>query len=183
MDSVYSHANWARDLGGVSFPLLSDFEPKGAVARSFGVYLDGPGITDRATIVIDSAGTVRHASSVGPGGQRNLDEIAALCAQIDREAGTPVAPFGTPAGLASDAVLYVKNRCGFSRAVLLARDNLHLGTRLPVRNVSDDATARGELIRIAGKDQAPCLVAGGAARLESAEIIATLREAAIGPLY
>ena len=32
------------------------------MARSFGAYLDGPGITDRATIVIDSAGVVRHGS-------------------------------------------------------------------------------------------------------------------------
>ena len=32
IDSVHSHANWGRELGGVSFPLLSDFEPKGAVA-------------------------------------------------------------------------------------------------------------------------------------------------------
>ena len=36
IDSIYSHASWGSDLGGVSFPLLSDFEPKGAVARSYG---------------------------------------------------------------------------------------------------------------------------------------------------
>lgn len=182
VDSVYSHANWARDLGGISFPLLSDFEPKGAMAKSLGVYLDGPGITDRATIVIDSAGVVRHASSVGPGGQRGIDDLAALCAQIDREARTPVVPFSKPAGLASDAVLYVKSRCGFSRAVLLARDNLHLAAKLPVRNVTEDAAARSELVRVSGKEQAPCLVVGGAAKLESAEIIAVLRDAALGSL-
>ena len=36
VDSMYCHANWARDLGGVSFPLLADFHPKGEVARSYG---------------------------------------------------------------------------------------------------------------------------------------------------
>ena len=79
IDSVYSHANWGRDLGGVSFPLLSDFEAKGAVAQRFGVYLDGPGITDRATILIDSGGVVRHASSATPAGSgtsRNLPRSA-----------------------------------------------------------------------------------------------------------
>jgi len=152
------------------------------MANSFGVYLDGPGITDRATIVIDSAGVVRHASSAGPGGQRNLEELAALCARIDREAGTPVTAFPKGAGLARDAVLYVKSRCGFSRAALLARDNLHLAEKLAVRNVTEDPAARAELVRLVGKDQAPCLVAGGSAKLESAEIIAALRDAALGPL-
>ena len=183
VDSAYSHANWGRDLGGISFPLLSDFEPKGGMAKSFGVYLDGPGITDRATLVIDSAGSVRHASSVGPGGQRNIEELATLCAEIDREARTPVTPFPAPAAVPPDAVLYVKSRCGFSRAVLLARDNLHLGQKLPVRNVSEDAVAKADLVRVSGKEQAPCLVVGGSAKLESAEIIAWLRETAVGSLY
>jgi hypothetical protein len=180
VDSVYSHANWARDLGGISFPLLSDFEPKGAMARSYGLYLDGPGITDRATVVIDSAGVVRHTSSVGPGGKRDIGELAELCARIDREAGTPVTPFPAAPGVPKGAVLYVKSQCGFSRAVLLARDNLHLAASLPVRNVTEDEAARAECVRAAGKDQAPCLVVGGAAKLESADIIAFLCEAAGG---
>ena len=59
IDSLYSHMQWARSLGGVSFPLLQDFEPKGALAKALGVYLDGPGITDRATVMIDKEGIVR----------------------------------------------------------------------------------------------------------------------------
>ena len=66
VDSVYCHANWARDLGGISFPLLADFEPKGAVGARYGLYLDGPGIDDRATVIVDATGVVRHASSVTP---------------------------------------------------------------------------------------------------------------------
>ena len=46
VDSVYSHAAWAASLGGVSFPLLADFHPKGALASELGLYLDGAGITD-----------------------------------------------------------------------------------------------------------------------------------------
>lgn len=174
VDSVYCHANWARDLGGISFPLLADFQPKGGVAASYGVYLEGPGITDRATVLVDSAGSVRHASSVGPAGQRDIGELAALCERIDAEAGSSTRAFADPQALPDDSRLYVKSRCGFSRAVLLARDNLHLGKSLPVRNVSEDAAARDELVSIAGKDQAPCLVVGGSARHESAEIIGYL---------
>ena len=62
IDSVYCHANWARDLGGISFPLLADFEPKGAAASEYGLYLDSPGIDDRATVIVDVSGTVRHVS-------------------------------------------------------------------------------------------------------------------------
>ena len=45
IDSIHSHANWAHDVGGVSFPLLADFHPKGALAQSFGHYLADAGIT------------------------------------------------------------------------------------------------------------------------------------------
>jgi glutaredoxin-related protein len=176
VDSVYSHANWARDLGGISFPLLSDFEPKGGLARSYGAYLDAPGITDRATILIDSGGIVRHASSVGPGGQRDIAKLAALCEEVDASSEGHTQDFAEPAGLPSGSVLFVKSRCGFSRTALLARDNLHLASSLAVRNVSDDAGAREELARLTGGEQAPCLVIEGSPQLESDAIVKTLVE-------
>ena len=175
VDSIHSHANWARDLGGVSFPLLSDFEPKGAVARAYGFYLDGPGITDRATVIIDSGGTVRHASSVTPAGKRDIEELAALSEQIHRDSGTPTQPFADPSGLGSGAVLYVKSHCGFSRAAQLAVDNLHAKT-LTVKNVSDDARALEELRKASGDETAPCLVIGGEVVPESPVIVRTLAE-------
>jgi hypothetical protein len=175
VDSIHCHANWARDLGGVSFPLLSDFEPKGAVARAYGLYLDGPGITDRATVIIDSGGTVRHASSVTPAGKRDIEELAALSEQIHRDAGTPTQPFADPGGLESGAVLYVKSHCGFSRVAQLAVDNLHAKT-LTVKNVSDDAQALAELRTASGGETAPCLVNGSEVIPESPVIVRTLAE-------
>lgn len=176
VDSVYSHANWARDLGGVSFPLLADFHPKGAVGKAYGVYLDPAGIDDRATVIIDSSGIVRHASSVTPSGQRDIDELAALCEQIDAAATGPKEAFAAPPGAPEDAVLYVKSRCGFSRSALLALENIHLGGKVTVKNITDDPTAREELLRIAGKEQAPCLVVGGKPMHESKDIIARFVE-------
>ncbi len=41
------------------FPLLADFEPKGAVARQYGVYRDGEGVSERALFVIDADGVLR----------------------------------------------------------------------------------------------------------------------------
>ena len=43
VDGVWCHAAFARDRN-LHFPLLSDFEPKGAVARRYGAYRDGDGI-------------------------------------------------------------------------------------------------------------------------------------------
>jgi len=171
VDSIYCHANWARSLGGISFPLLADFQPKGAVGREYGLYLDGPGIDDRATVIVDSSGTVRHASTVGPGGRRNIAELAALCEAVDAEHGGGLEDFPASRGLPEGSALYVKNNCGFSTATLLACDNLHLRERLELRNVSEDEEARAALVSLCGRDQAPCLVLEGRPVHESADII------------
>jgi len=182
VDSVFSHANWAQSLGGVSFPLLADFHPKGALAESLGVYLEGVGITDRATIVIDSSGVVRYADSVGPGGQRDIDALAAVCEKIDGESSAPTTEIGSPAGLPAGAVVYVRNNCGASRAVTLACENLHLSGALTIKNVSDDASAAAELEKATGSSQAPCLVVDGKAVQESGDIVAFLVEKAAVPI-
>ena len=109
VDSVHCHANWGKDLGGISFPLLADFNPKGALAQSLGVYLQEAGITDRATVIIDSGGIVRHASSVTPAGRRDIAALAALCEEIDRASSAPREPFAPPPGVPEGATLYIKS--------------------------------------------------------------------------
>jgi glutaredoxin-related protein len=171
VDSIYCHANWGKSLDGVSFPLLADFQPKGAVAQSYGLYLDKPGITDRATVIIDAGGVVRHVSSVNPGGRRNIAELAALCEEVDKEHGAGLPDVPAAPGIGKVDALYVKSSCGFSRRVMLVRDNLHLQDAIPLRNVTDDAKAKDDLVRISGKDQAPCLVVDGKAVQESDDIV------------
>jgi peroxiredoxin len=58
-DSRYANAAWAAQLGGFSFPLLSDFYPHGAVAERYGV-LNPRGMPERAIFVIDKDGIVRY---------------------------------------------------------------------------------------------------------------------------
>ena len=171
VDSIFCHANWGQSLGGVSFPLLADFHPKGEMTRSYGLYLDDAGITDRATVVIDSSGVVRHASSVTPSGRRNIAELAELCEAIDAEHGAGLSELSAPPGLGNAEILFVKSHCGFSRKVLLARDNLHLGDRLPVKNITEDPEALKDLVGLTGSDQAPCLLVGGKPIQESDEIV------------
>ena len=64
VDSVYSHGAWAA-VRGITFPLLSDFNPKGDVARRYQVYRDEDGFSDRALYVVDAEGTIRY-SHVSP---------------------------------------------------------------------------------------------------------------------
>ena len=59
-DPIASLAAWAKQLGGVSFPLASDFWPHGAVSRSYGVFNEQRGRSDRAIFVIDAEGVVRY---------------------------------------------------------------------------------------------------------------------------
>ena len=84
VDSRFCHDNWAKSLGGVSFPLLQDFHPKGEVAKKYGVYLEDKGITDRATVIVDKQGVVRYAASVTPAGERNPKDLLAECQKINK---------------------------------------------------------------------------------------------------
>ncbi len=75
VDSKYSHIAWANGFGGITFPLLADFHPKGGVATAYGLWLEEPGIGDRATVLIGKDGKVKWSESVGPGGARNPGDL------------------------------------------------------------------------------------------------------------
>jgi peroxiredoxin len=60
VDSAWSHTAYATQRK-LHFPLLSDFEPKGEVARSYGVYRAKEGVCERALFVLDGNGIVRWA--------------------------------------------------------------------------------------------------------------------------
>ena len=57
VDSAWAHAAFAKQLHA-TYPLLADFQPRGAVAEKYGLYLADKGITARATVIIDKAGKV-----------------------------------------------------------------------------------------------------------------------------
>ena len=66
VDGAWCHAAFSKDRK-LHFPLLADFEPKGAVAQSYGVFRKGDGVSERALFVIDPAGKI-HWSYVSPVG-------------------------------------------------------------------------------------------------------------------
>ena len=59
VDHVPCLKAWAESLGGISFPLLSDFSPLGAVARKYGVKRK-EGFSERAIFVLDKCGMIRY---------------------------------------------------------------------------------------------------------------------------
>lgn len=82
VDSVWSHVAFA-DQKKLHFPLLADFEPKGNVARAYGVYREADGTSERALFVIGSDGTIhwRYVSplAINPG----VDGVLAALGELD----------------------------------------------------------------------------------------------------
>jgi peroxiredoxin 2/4 len=58
-DDVESHRRWAKELGGVGYPLAAD--AKGEVARLYGVFDDKEQVAMRATFILDRQRTIAYA--------------------------------------------------------------------------------------------------------------------------
>ncbi len=81
VDGSWCHSAFAKDRK-LHFPLLADFEPKGAVARAYGVYRQQDGLCERALFVLDPKGTIcwSYVSPMGinPGADGILTALEAL---------------------------------------------------------------------------------------------------------
>jgi len=78
VDGAWCHAAYAKH-NHLHFPLLSDFEPKGEVARKYGAYREGEGVCERALFVLDENGKVfwsyRSPIAVNPGADGILEAL------------------------------------------------------------------------------------------------------------
>ncbi len=87
VDGSWCHSAFSRDRK-LHFPLLADFEPKGEVARLYGVYRASDGTSERALFVIDTEGVIRwsYVSPVGinPGADGILSALEELQAQEEK---------------------------------------------------------------------------------------------------
>ena len=86
VDGVWCHAAFARERK-LRFPLLSDFEPKGAVSRRYGAYAADYGVSARALFVLDGDGIIRWSylspPGVNPGAEGILRALESLSAPAD----------------------------------------------------------------------------------------------------
>ena len=67
VDSVYSHQAFAKELGGLEYPLLADFHPKGEVAQAYGFWREDKGYSRRAIVILDPQGMVRYSKIIDRG--------------------------------------------------------------------------------------------------------------------
>jgi peroxiredoxin len=81
VDGVWCHEAFTHDRH-LKFPLLADFEPKGAVAQSYGAYRKGEGVCERALFVIDKNGIITWSYcspvAVNPGADGIITALEAL---------------------------------------------------------------------------------------------------------
>ncbi len=76
-----THKVWAT-ANNFTFPLLADFWPHGAVARSYGVFNEDTGFANRGTFVVDRSGVIRFAEMKQPGEARDQAVWAAALAAL-----------------------------------------------------------------------------------------------------
>lgn len=73
---------WAESLGGITYPLLSDFYPHGKVAETFGV-LREDGRSERAIFVIDKQGIIRYVDVHDIDSQPDNELLFTVLAEIE----------------------------------------------------------------------------------------------------
>ncbi len=125
VDSVPCLAAWAESLGGISYPLLSDFYPHGQVAQQYGV-LRPEGHSERALFVIDKHGIIRYIDVHDIGQQPDNEVLFGVLQQIEPNLRPVDAqPAETPAMPQAQVVIYCTPwcpDCRRARAYLEARN-------------------------------------------------------------
>jgi mycoredoxin-dependent peroxiredoxin len=81
VDSLWAHKAFAEKLG-ITYPLLADFNPRGAVADKFGVYLKDNGTSGRAIVIVDKAGKVAWVKNYEMGVVPDMKEVGQALAGV-----------------------------------------------------------------------------------------------------
>lgn len=85
VDGAWCHAAYVKDRG-LHFQLLSDFEPKGAVSRRYGVYREQDGTSERALFVLDRNGVIRWSYrspiDVNPGADGIISALESIARRV-----------------------------------------------------------------------------------------------------
>lgn len=110
---------WAESLGGVSYPLLSDFWPHGKVAREWGAFIEDLGKSERALFIVDKNGIVQYEDIHDIDEQPDNEELLEVLKRLEPDAvvsDRPVvsdAPAPAPPGASqpSSVVLYCRPGC------------------------------------------------------------------------
>jgi glutaredoxin len=114
VDSVPSLKAWADSLGGITYPLLSDFYPHGKVTRKYGV-LRKEGHSERAIFILDKNGIIRYVDVHDIDEQPDNNELFRSLGEVDPEAGAWAAAHPLEASEAAppkaDVIMYCTAWC------------------------------------------------------------------------
>lgn len=124
VDQRFSHARWAQSLGGIRYPLLSDFWPHGEVAARYGALIRSEGVADRTLVIVDRNGIIRHVSRTPKDGERDWDAMFAEARRISARDPVALRPAGAVAPRPLRAKLYVNGECGFCHQAVAIAINL-----------------------------------------------------------
>src|SRR5271169_1265201 len=81
VDSVWSHKAYAEKMG-IHYSLLADFQPRGAMAEKYGVYLPEKGITGRSIIIVGKDGKVAWVKNYDIPVLPDLKEVASALEKV-----------------------------------------------------------------------------------------------------
>src|SRR5579864_1851654 len=81
VDSTWSHKAYAEKMG-IKYSLLADFNPRGAMAEKYGVYLADKGITGRSVIIVNKDGKVAWAKNYDIPVVPDVAEVASALQQV-----------------------------------------------------------------------------------------------------
>ena len=113
IDHVPCLIAWAESLGGISYPLLSDFWPHGETAERYGVFRQD-GRSERALFIVDKEGTIRYIDVHDIDEQPDNEELFNVLRQMEPHA---VVQEPVPTG----EVVAVPSAPGSQRVVLYCR--------------------------------------------------------------
>jgi glutaredoxin len=153
---------WGESLGGITYPLLSDFYPHGQVAQRYGV-LRTEGYSERALFIVDKKGVIRyvdvHNIDEQPDNEVLFGELAKIEPQLARAwaakavaAAQAMPPAPRPE---SDVIMYCTSWCpGCKRARVWLKEK---GIPFIEIDITKDRAAAGRVRGYAnGNETTPC---------------------------
>ena len=77
MDSTHTNRAYAESLGGLGYPLLSDWKPHGALTRALDIEVPEAGCPSRTTLIVTPDGTIADVWTNPMGEDRDFTKTLA----------------------------------------------------------------------------------------------------------
>jgi alkyl hydroperoxide reductase subunit AhpC len=82
-DHLAAHRAWSISIGGLPYPELSDWHPRGKVSQAYDLWNEERGTSRRAVLIIDKAGMVRFRQTYAPGTLPDAEAILQVLESLE----------------------------------------------------------------------------------------------------